>query len=139
MTPVGEDPIADAVPEAGDSRPGRRHSAGVDSEGLSQSYVGASASTHVLDSTAGGPRPGVPVALETLDGTPVAAEVTDAAGRIGTLANHLAPGRYRLRWDLHDRADFMLEVTVVVAIEGNRQYHLPLLVSPASVVTYLGI
>jgi 5-hydroxyisourate hydrolase len=95
-------------------------------------------STHVLDAAAGGPRPGVAVTLETAAGSPVAVGVTDASGRVSALANDVAAGRYRLRWDLSDRAGFLVEVAVVVELDEERHYHVPLLAAPASIVSYLG-
>jgi 5-hydroxyisourate hydrolase len=98
----------------------------------------ASVSTHVLDASAGGPRPGVRVTLETPDGELVAAGVTDASGRVADLADDLAPGVYRLRWDLGGRAGFLREAAVVVELDENRHYHVPLLAAPACAVSYLG-
>lgn len=95
-----------------------------------------SVSTHVLDGAGGGPRAGVAVALEDLDGMPVGAATTDAAGRAAQVATGLAPGRYRLRWMLDG---FLREVAVVVDLAEDRHYHLPLLASGASAVSYLGV
>jgi 5-hydroxyisourate hydrolase len=98
-----------------------------------------SVSTHVLDGAAGGPRIGVSVVLETADGILVGSGSTDAAGRVPELATGLPRGRYRLRWTLDDRRDFVSEVAVVVELAEDRHYHLPLLASGASAVSYLGV
>jgi 5-hydroxyisourate hydrolase len=95
-----------------------------------------SLSTHVLDSAAGGPRPGVTVTVVDTGGTTVASAVTDAEGRITDLAGDLPPGRYHLRWDTGGR--FLQEVAVGVLLSEERHYHIPLLASPVSAVTYLG-
>jgi 5-hydroxyisourate hydrolase len=96
-------------------------------------------STHVLDGAAGGPRVGVTVTLESADGTTVGSGVTDASGRVAELAGNVAPGAYRLRWGLGDGAGFLHEVAVVVLLDEDRHYHLPLLASGASAVSYLGV
>ncbi len=76
--------------------------------------------------------------METAAGAPVAVGVTDANGRVDTLASDVAVGRYRLRWDLSERAGFLVEVAVVVELAEDRQYHIPLLASPVAAVSYLG-
>jgi 5-hydroxyisourate hydrolase len=98
-----------------------------------------SLSTHVLDGAAGGPRVGVPATLETLDGVVVASGRTDAMGRIAALAPDVGPGLYRLRWTLGDTEGFLQEVAVVVHLGQERHYHVPLLASDASAVSYLGV
>jgi 5-hydroxyisourate hydrolase-like protein (transthyretin family) len=98
----------------------------------------ASVSTHVLDAAVGGPRPGVRVTLETAEGTPLAIGITDATGRVEALAGDLQPGRYRLRWDLTERAGFLREAAVVIDLEEDRHYHVPLLAAPACAMSYLG-
>jgi 5-hydroxyisourate hydrolase len=96
-----------------------------------------SLSTHVLDAAAGGPRPGIPVSVRAEDGSPVASGVTDADGRIGSLASGLAPGRYRIEWSTGDA--FVQSVAVTVDLADERHYHVPLLASPVAAVAYLGV
>jgi 5-hydroxyisourate hydrolase len=101
-----------------------------------------SLSTHVLDAAAGGPRAGVAVTVHAVtgpppDGPPVASAVTDADGRIPSLATDLVPGSYRIEWST--AGAFVSAVAVTVELSEDRHYHVPLLVSPASAVTYLGV
>ncbi len=95
-----------------------------------------SLSTHVLDTAAGGPCPGTTVTVTAPDGTPVAAAVTDADGRITDLASDLPAGSYRIGWATG--GDFLEAVAVTVRLAEDRHYHVPLLASPVSAVTYLG-
>lgn len=95
-----------------------------------------SLSTHVLDAAAGGPRPGVAVTVVDATGTTVASAATDAEGRIADLAGDLPAGRYQIRWYVGGR--FLQEVAVSVDLSEPRHYHVPLLASPVSAVTYLG-
>ena len=66
---------------------------------------------------------------------------TDASGRVPLLADGLAPGRYRISWDLAGSAGagFIAEVGIVFELREDRHYHVPLLAAPASAVTYLGV
>ncbi|MEV6432714.1 hydroxyisourate hydrolase [Nocardia sp. NPDC051463] len=100
-------------------------------------------STHVLDAVRGVPAVGVAVALhagpEGLD-----AGVTDADGRIGALGGPLAAGTYRLVFDtgsyfaLQQVDSFYPEVSVTFVITEERNYHVPLLLSPFAFSTYRG-
>ncbi len=107
-----------------------------------------SLSTHVLDTRLGRPAAGVDVSLSRLDHDRVIAIArarTDEDGRIKELARALVPGTYRLSFDvgtyfreqgetaLFARVTFDLEVT-----GDGRHYHVPLLVSPFSCVSYRG-
>jgi 5-hydroxyisourate hydrolase len=96
----------------------------------------ASLSTHVLDAAAGGPCPGVTVTVADAEGTTVAAGLTGLDGRCADLAAGLPVGVYRIGW----RTDgvFIQEVSVTVHLGEERHYHVPLLASPVSAVTYLG-
>lgn len=105
----------------------------------------ASVSTHVLDAVAGRPAVGVAVRLTGDDGTPVAADSTDHDGRIGPLADGLAPGVYRIRFDtgawFAARAveSFYPEVTVAFRItDPSGHHHVPILLSPFAFSTYRG-
>ncbi len=108
----------------------------------------ASLSTHVLDTRLGRPAAGVVVALSRVDGDRVLAVAearTDADGRVRALGDALAPGSYRLSFDvgayfraqgepaLFARVTLDLDVTAEV-----RHYHVPLLVSPFACVSYRG-
>jgi 5-hydroxyisourate hydrolase len=120
-------------------------------------------STHVLDIAAGCPAAGIRVRLERVapagtDGRAgheeVAAEVTDANGRIASLGPEvIAPGTYRLVFDTGSylarqpgtgntgagEAPFLPEVTVTFAVgDGREHYHVPLLLSPFGYSTYRG-
>jgi 5-hydroxyisourate hydrolase len=92
-------------------------------------------STHVLDTASGRPASGVLVALER-DGAVVARGVTDADGRIAQLAGELAPGRYRLVFELEGR--FFRRVALDLEIGAEVKYHVPLLVAPFGVTSYRG-
>ena len=94
-------------------------------------------STHVLDTGRGEPARGVRVELYRGERLVGAAE-TDADGRIAELSPEpLEPGRYRLVF--HPPSKFFRRVELEIEIEGaGRHYHVPLLVSPYSCVTYRG-
>ena len=95
----------------------------------------ATLSTHVLDTASGRPAPGVAVSLEK-DGAVIARGTTDADGRVGQLAGSLAPGRYRLVFELEGR--FFRRVALDVEIGSDPKYHVPLLVTPFAVTSYRG-
>jgi 5-hydroxyisourate hydrolase len=90
-------------------------------------------STHVLDTAAGSPARGVRIELyrgEELLGS----GETDDDGRIGDLA-HTGPGAHRLVF--HPPSPFFRRVELEIEL-GEGHYHVPLLVSPYSCVTYRG-
>jgi 5-hydroxyisourate hydrolase len=93
-------------------------------------------STHVLDTEAGRPAAGVTVALYR-GGNLISEQQTDEDGRIPELAPEgIEPGTYRLVFEL---GGFFERVELCVGIsDTGRKYHVPLLVSPYSCVTYLG-
>ncbi|MGH3434557.1 MAG: hydroxyisourate hydrolase [Thermocrispum sp.] len=104
-------------------------------------------STHVLDSTSGGPAPGVTVRLESrTDGgwSPVAEGTTDADGRIREFTPHgPAAGVHRLVFDTGSYfagvPAFYPEVTVTFQItDAGEHHHVPLLLSPFAYSTYRG-
>ncbi len=102
-------------------------------------------STHVLDTQAGLPRPGVKVRLVRLvdDGAEVPAGhgVTDADGRIRSLLRgELIAGDYRLYFDLRGHgSDFFESVTLGIHVDdATRNHHVPLLLAPYAMTTYRG-
>ncbi len=102
-------------------------------------------STHVLDTEAGLPRPGVKVRLVRLldDGAEVPAGqgVTDLDGRIRSiLRGELIAGDYRLYFDLQGHSgEFFESVTLGIRIDDvERSYHVPLLLAPYAMTTYRG-
>jgi 5-hydroxyisourate hydrolase len=96
--------------------------------------VTISVSTHVLDTGTGRPAPGVRVEV-TRGRDVVAGGETDDDGRIGSLAEGLAPGTYALVF--HPPSPFFRRVELQVElVEGH--YHIPLLVSPYGCASYRG-
>lgn len=105
-------------------------------------------STHVLDLGTGDPAVGVPVALFRLeeDGRPelLSEMETDDDGRIPRLLNaELEAGSYQLVFDvaayLQEDAEFFENVAIGFRIEDpDRNYHVPLLLSPFSLSSYRG-
>jgi 5-hydroxyisourate hydrolase len=95
----------------------------------------ASLSTHVLDTSSGRPASGVRVALEK-DGRVIASAVTDADGRVRELGSSLAPGRYRLVFELAGR--FFQRISLDIELGSDAHYHVPALVSPFGVTAYRG-
>ena len=106
-------------------------------------------STHVLDTTRGEPAAGVAVTLWRVDGKePVSQGTrdTDADGRIGALGGSaLTAGMYRLSFEVgayykkKAHLAFLERVTLDFEIrDAERPYHIPLLMSPFSCVSYRG-
>ena len=96
----------------------------------------ATLSTHVLDTASGRPARGVAISLEK-DGAVIARAVTDADGRVPELAASLAPGRYRLVFEL-EASNFFRRVALDVEIGSDAKYHVPMLVTPFGVTSYRG-
>ena len=105
-------------------------------------------STHVLDTATGKPAIGVEVQLQQLQGddwSPLATVITNEDGRAPELAkvDNLAPGIYRLRFDIADylkssnATSFYPWVEIIVELEQGH-YHVPLLLSPYGYTTYRG-
>ncbi|MDQ3161507.1 MAG: hydroxyisourate hydrolase [Gaiellaceae bacterium] len=92
-----------------------------------------SLSTHVLDTGAGAPAPGVLVTLHRGERV-VSEQRTDTDGR-SRLADELEPGTYRLVF--HPPSQFFRRVELEVELEHGH-YHVPLLVSPYSCTSYRG-
>lgn len=104
-----------------------------------------SLSTHVLDATTGRPAAGVPVTLTDAAGTVLADAATDDDGRIPGLADALAVGVHRLRFDTaayfasQGVTGFYPEVVIAFDItDPASHYHVPVLLSPYSYSTYRG-
>ena len=107
-------------------------------------------STHVLDTGLGRPARGVPITLYRLGGggaTPVANAVTDDDGRVRDLLGaKLEAGTYRIEFDLagyaraqgRDNSFFSRFATEFEIKDTARSYHVPLILSPHSGITYLG-
>jgi len=96
--------------------------------------MSATLSTHVLDTSAGRPASGVPVALYR-GADVVARGTTDGDGRIRELAKDLAPGTYRLVFETP--SPFFRRVALDVEL-GDGAHHVPLLLSPFGVTAYRG-
>jgi 5-hydroxyisourate hydrolase len=109
--------------------------------------------THVLDTALGRPAAGVPVRLERYPASPggaaeLASATTGDDGRAGDLGPaEVEPGTYRLVFDTgaYYRAQpgqeppFFPEVAVSFTVrQGERHYHVPLLLSPYGYSTYRG-
>ena len=104
----------------------------------------ASLSTHVLDTAAGRPAEGLRITLEAADGSVLAEAVTDADGRVGSLAADLVAGDHVLRFDTggwfaaRGETAFYPEVVVTFTVGDDGHYHVPLLLSPFGYSTYRG-
>jgi hydroxyisourate hydrolase len=102
--------------------------------------------THVLDTAAGRPAPGVPVHLDSWTGAGwqrLASGVTDADGRIAQLGPaDLPAGRYRLTFATTAYLGpdaFLPEILVVFQLgDVDAHYHVPLLLSPFGYSIYRG-
>lgn len=101
-------------------------------------------STHVLDTTRGQPAVGVTVTLWRLDGTePLGSQQTDGDGRIADVAagKALERGGYRMAFEIgaYYKDAFLHRLTLDFEItDPARRYHIPLLMSPYSCVSYRG-
>ncbi len=95
--------------------------------------MSVSISTHVLDVERGQPADGIRVELwqEEL----ITSGETDVDGRIATLASGLEPGIYRLLF--HPPSPFFKRVGLELELEDGH-YHVPLLISSYSCVSYRG-
>src|SRR5690606_41629327 len=106
--------------------------------------------THILDTSAGSPAPGITVSLhrgEQDTWTELARGLTNADGRCSDLLgkeNNLQPGSYMLRFETKDYFDrlsiptFYPYVEIVFDITSSSHYHVPLLPSPWGYPTYRG-
>jgi 5-hydroxyisourate hydrolase len=100
-------------------------------------------STHVLDTAGGHPAAGIHVRCWRLEGDAqqaVGTGVTDDDGRIPDLlgGHELAPGRYRLAFEL-GTGRFFEGATLDIRIDdATRSHHVPLLLAPYGLTTYRG-
>ena len=101
-------------------------------------------SSHVLDTSRGAPAAGLSIAIFLIGGAggeiALGSATTDADGRIEDLLGRpLEAGRYRLRFELGGRSSFFAALSVdIVVDDASRSYHVPLLLSPFGLSTYLG-
>lgn len=103
-------------------------------------------SAHVLDAVDGVPARGIQVSLADGAGQLIAEAVTHSDGRVADLGpDHLEPGEYSVTFATadyfaaRDRQTFFPRVTVHFTVaDGERHYHLPLLLSAFSYTTYRG-
>jgi 5-hydroxyisourate hydrolase len=94
-------------------------------------------STHVLDTAEGVPAAGVKVALYRGSDL-ISLQETNEDGRIAELATaELEAGEYRLVFYVDTGFFEKVELTIAVP-DPSAHYHVPLLVSPYSCVTYRG-
>lgn len=94
-------------------------------------------STHVLDTEAGAPGAGVKVGLFRGD-TLLSLQETNEDGRIPDLSQgqSLGPGEYRLVF--YVESGFFEKVEVTIVLDGDRDYHVPLLLAPYQCTIYRG-
>lgn len=100
--------------------------------------------THVLDTAAGRPAAGIPVALRR-DGRLVAEALTNADGRTDAPlleGEDFRPGVYELEFAVGEHfggAGFLDRVPVRFTVtDAGQHHHVPLLVSPFAYSTYRG-
>ena len=94
-------------------------------------------STHVLDTELGEPGAGMKVGLFR-GKEMISLQETDEDGRIPELApDGLMPGEYRLVFYVDGGFFEKVELTIAIP-DPEAHYHVPLLVSPFSCVTYRG-
>lgn len=109
--------------------------------------------THILDTSHGGPASGVGIRLYSLGESreQVAAATTNDDGRTGgplLEGDRMLTGTYELEFDIGDYfrargvelADpaFLDTVVIRFSVSGDEHYHVPLLASPWSYSTYRG-
>lgn len=109
--------------------------------------------THILDTSNGGPAAGVAIRLFALgkERTPIADAISNADGRTGQAlleGETMVTGTYELEFDIGayfagrnaivgDPA-FLDTVVIRFSVKGDEHYHVPLLCSPWAYSTYRG-
>jgi 5-hydroxyisourate hydrolase len=103
--------------------------------------------THILDTSLGRPATGVGVSLEKLEDDSwllLAQSSTDADGRCQNLSAKPPAGVYRLTFLIGDyfkqqqRSSIYPEISILFECRDGAHYHLPLLISDNSYMTYRG-
>jgi 5-hydroxyisourate hydrolase len=109
--------------------------------------------THILDTTQGGPATGVAIRLFSLGEKreQVAAATTNADGRTDKpliADDSMATGTYEIEFDIGDyfrscdaaidAPSFLDTVVIRVFVKCEEEYHVPLLCSPWAYTTYRG-
>lgn len=103
--------------------------------------------THILDTSLGKPATGVGVSLERLDDDSwllLAQSSTNADGRCQDLSAEPPSGVYRLTFSTgeyfkqQDRSTIYPEISILFECHDGAHYHLPLLISDNSYMTYRG-
>jgi 5-hydroxyisourate hydrolase len=110
-------------------------------------------STHILDTTKGGPADGVTIRLYALGEhrEQVTETTTNSDGRTQDAlldGNSMVTGTYELEFDIGDyfrkrnacvaEPAFLDTVVLRFSVDGGQDYHVPLLCSPWSYSTYRG-
>ncbi len=107
----------------------------------------SSISTHVLDTTRGGPAAGIPVTLafqgSDRNWKQLGQGLTDSDGRLGNLLDSgaaLVEGVYRLTFDVESyQSGFYPNIVVLFRVDNPEEhYHIPLLLGKFGYTTYRG-
>jgi 5-hydroxyisourate hydrolase len=103
--------------------------------------------THVLDTVLGKPAAGITIHLEKQSGLAwitAGDSATDIDGRCRNLSPEGSEGTYRITFDvgpyfeIHGRRTIYPQIVIIVQIDADKHYHLPLLLSENSYTTYRG-
>jgi 5-hydroxyisourate hydrolase len=103
--------------------------------------------THVLDAVLGKPAGDIAIRLEKLfeeNWVTLGVGSTDGDGRCRDLCPDAGDGVYRLTFavglyfDRQGRASIYPEIAITFLVDGQRHYHIPLLLSDNSYTTYRG-
>jgi 5-hydroxyisourate hydrolase len=107
-------------------------------------------STHVLDAVLGKPAAGIAIRLEkhekqsAASWATIAEGATDSDGRCRNLCHDGSNGLYRITFavaayfERHARTSIYPEITIAFLVDGENNYHIPLLMSDNSYTTYRG-
>jgi 5-hydroxyisourate hydrolase len=103
--------------------------------------------THVLDAVLGKPAAGIAIRIEreTASGwTSLSTSITDHDGRCRDLCPDGSNGAYRIAFAVGSyfeqlgRVSIYPEITIAFLVDGEHDYHIPLLLSDNSYTTYRG-